>query len=77
MFKGVPHHFWNKMFIECNAIVKDGEVIFENEDDEEKFYELYGFVVDEYPSHTNDENCFCSISYNNMFNSLPLIMSIY
>ena len=69
--------FWNKMFTECNAIVKDGEVVFENEDDEEKFYEVYGFEVDEYPSRINDDNCFCDISYNNMFESIPIIMSIH
>jgi len=68
--------FWQKMFKHCNGVLKDGEVVFGNENDLEKFYELYGFEVDEYPSRSNDNNCFCDIYSNDLFKSKPIMMSI-
>ena len=54
--------FWNEKFKEYNGKLNDNEVVFETEEDEESFYEHYGFEVDEYPSRSNEENCFCDIS---------------
>ena len=56
--------FWNERFKEYNGKLIDKEVVFETEEDEESFYEHYGFEVDEYPSRSNEENCFCDISKN-------------
>ena len=63
--------FWNEKFKEYNAKLIESEVVFETEEDEESFYEQYGFEIDEYPSRSNEENCFCEISkntYNNFLN---------
>ena len=53
--------FWNEKFKEYNGKLIDGKVVFDTEENEESFYEHYGYEVDEYPSRSNEENCFCEI----------------
>lgn len=53
--------FWNEKFNEYNGKLIDGKVVFDTEENEESFYEHYGYEVDEYPSRSNEENCFCEI----------------
>ena len=53
--------FWNQKFEEYHGKLIDGKVVFDTEENEEMFYEHYGYEVDEYPSRSNEQNCFCEI----------------
>ena len=53
--------YWNEKFRKYNAIIKDSYVVFKTEKDEEDFYRNYGYEIDEYPSKSNDDYCFCNI----------------
>tara|TARA_Y100001980_G_C14474208_1_gene253829 strand:+ start:22 stop:993 length:972 start_codon:yes stop_codon:yes gene_type:complete len=57
--------FWNEKFKEYNGKLINNGVVFDTDEQEELFYEHYGYGIDEYPSRSNEENCFCEIKESN------------
>ena len=65
--------FWNNKFKKHNAELINNEVIFKSDEDEETFYSNYGYYIDEYPSRSNEKNCFddiVTITYDEFMNKI-------
>ena len=65
--------FWKEQFDNYGCVIKNSEVQFNSEINEELFNSDIGYYIDEFPSITNDYNCFCDIEELNYNDFMKLI----